>query len=91
MPNIRNLVGLFALSLALTVGCAAPAAAEFFGCNDTRGQVLHSYGGSSSQSGGRSYSRHYTREYSAQSRRHYSQQHATYYSTRRYSNDRSQW
>jgi hypothetical protein len=92
MANNRNRVGLFALILALTVGFAAPAMAEFFGCKDTRGQVLYTYGGSPDQYSSRGYSRRTTREYAAQpSRRRYSNQRVTSYSTRRYSNDRSQW
>jgi hypothetical protein len=89
MPNYR--VGLFGLSVALSVGFVAPAAAMFFGCNDTRGQVLYTYNGSPGEYSGRSYTRHTTREYAAQPRRHYSRPRTTYYSTRRYANDRSPW
>lgn len=42
MSQHRNVIGLFALILALLLGFTAPAAAEFFGCKNTRGQVLSS-------------------------------------------------
>lgn len=42
MSQKWSLGGLFALILALLAGFTAPAAAEFFGCNDREGQVLSS-------------------------------------------------
>jgi len=62
------------LGLVLIAGAVAassgPAAAEFFGCNDTRGQVLYDDSGSSQVRHHRQYStRRTTTTYAAQ-RRH---------------------
>ncbi len=45
MSRIRSLFGLLALIGALTAVYSSSASAEFFGCNDRRGQVLYSYSG----------------------------------------------
>ena len=71
--------GLLALILAGVAGFAQPGAAEFFGCNDTRGQVLSYDGRPVRHSNSR-----YTHEFAAQS----SRPRVTYYprrDNRRYS------
>ena len=80
--------GFGLLILALSLSAAAPASAEFFGCNDKPGRVLYSHSGGASTYGSRSSSRRYTNEFAAQPRRHYQTQ-ATYFSSRRSWDDRS--
>ena len=45
MSRISSLIGLAAAIGALGIVSAAPASAEFFGCNDRPGQLLYSYNG----------------------------------------------
>ena len=90
MSRILSLFGLLALIGATWVVSSAPASAEFFGCNDRRGQVLYSYSGSpdSYVQRQRRYSAprySYSRDYSAQQRQ---RRHATYYGDTRYWNGR---
>jgi hypothetical protein len=66
-------------TVTLFVGLAAPAHAEFFGCNDRHSQVLYQ---GSWNSGGSRYT-HDPRDYSAQPR-HAAHTRVTYSSTRRY-------
>ena len=86
-------LGFGLVILALTMGAAAPASAEFFNCNQRPGQLLYSYSGSPSNYGNRSSSssRRYTSDYSAQSSRQRYQAHATYFGSRHYGNDRPRW
>ncbi len=73
MAQHRNIMGLVAIIgffvsiLVMVVGFSAPAAAEFFGCNDTRGKVLSS-STTVTYADGRHYtirSRRYTHEFAA--------------------------
>ena len=86
-------LGFGLVILALTMGAAAPASAEFFNCNQRPGQLLYSYSGSPSNYGNRSSSssRRYTSDYSAQSSRQRYQAHASYFGSRHYGNDRPRW
>jgi len=86
-------LGFGLVILALTMGAAAPASAEFFNCNQRPGQLLYSYSGSPGNYGNRSSSssRRYTSGYSAQSSRQRYQAHATYFGSRHYGNDRPRW
>jgi hypothetical protein len=86
-------LGFGLVILALTLGAAAPASAEFFNCNQRPGQLLYSYSGSPSNYGSRSSSssRRYTSDYSAQSSRQRYQAHASYFGSRHYGNDRPRW
>lgn len=61
-------LGLGALIVALGLGAATPASAEFFGCNDKQGKVVASYIGPPSAYRARA-SRRYTHEFAAQSTR----------------------
>ena len=92
MSRILSLFGLLALIGATWVVSSAPASAEFFGCNDRRGQLLYSYSGTPDayirrqhrSYGAPHYSSQYTRYYSARPHR----RHATYYNATRYWNGR---
>ena len=92
MSRILSLFGLLALIGATWVVSSAPASAEFFGCNDRRGQVLYSYSGTpdaymrrSRRSSTPRYSSPYSNDYSARPR---ARRHATYSSDTRYWNGR---
>jgi hypothetical protein len=62
-------------AVALSVGAAVPASAEFFSCHDKPGQLLYSYNGTPA-----SYGRHTPRRYSRNGYRAYgSASHARYY------------
>lgn len=72
---LRTGFGLAALVFALSVGAAAPASAEFFGCND-RQRVTYSsrsYSPSYRQTASR-----YTHEFAAQSSRSTAYAHRSY-------------
>ena len=69
--------GLIVLAgaVALSIGAAAPASAEFFSCRDKPGQLLYSYNGTPD-----SYRSHSPRRYSNSGYRAYgSASHARYY------------
>ena len=83
MSHVRMAAGLAAAIIVLGLTGIAPARAEFFGCNDRPGQVLHSSGWQHSSTR----TSRYTRDYSAQPRR-YRQAHVTYSSVRRYYDSR---
>jgi hypothetical protein len=90
MSRILSLFGLLALIGATWVVSSAPASAEFFGCNDRRGQVLYSYSGTPDRyvQRRRRYSAprySYSNSYAAQQRH---RRHATYYGDSRYWNGR---
>ena len=70
MRNLATSLGLAVGALALSLSTAAPARAEFFGCNDKPGQLLYSYNGPATAYHSRRAthsSRRYTDDYSAQS------------------------
>jgi hypothetical protein len=84
--------GVLALTAALTLGAAAPASAEFFGCNDNH---RASYSTRSYSTPSRTYTRYsaphrsyatsrYTNEFAAQSSRRLT--YSTHRSSRYYSN-----
>lgn len=86
MRNVATGFGFLAGALALSLVLAAPARAEFFGCQDRAGQVLYTYSGTPGQFHGR-----YANNYAAQPRPRYGHSRASYSENRRYWNDRSRW
>lgn len=81
--------GLVALVFTLIVG-AAPASAEFFGCNDQHSSRTISYRSYQRAPSYRSTAR-YTHEFAAQSRPRISHSRVTYYGSTRYWHERSRW
>jgi hypothetical protein len=72
MTKLWTGLGRGALVMALSIGAAAPASAEFFGCNDKDGRVVASYIGTPSDYGKRRIVRtssRYTHEFAAQASR----------------------
>lgn len=61
-------LGLGALVVALSVGVAAPASAEFFGCNDKTSHSVRSHTSASRYAAARASTR-YTHEFAAQQQR----------------------
>ncbi|HZD89608.1 MAG TPA: hypothetical protein VE224_05880 [Pseudolabrys sp.] len=92
MSRTSILLGFIAIVGVLATISAAPASAEFFGCNDRPGQLLYSYNGTPDAyisrrhryGAPRSYSRSTSRDYRAPRHR----RHVTYYGDMRYWNSR---
>jgi hypothetical protein len=82
MSHVRMPAVLTAVTVALGLLSAVPARAEFFGCNDRPGQVLHESGARYSGGSYRQTTR-YTHDFAAQPRR-ISHQRVSYSSGGRY-------